>query len=145
MQGFERGLYNNASITINAQCLADDSANNAVTIYDDYMDGGSFNKMLLAGYEIQYSFQRYCGIQDVLFDLVTWFAAGEYDVDVFSGNVLKKLFFITGDLNNIGEIFYTTTLPATSNANAYFTLYSTVGQNIGNIFYIILGFSPLHV
>jgi hypothetical protein len=55
MQGFERGLYNNNSIAIKSMCLADDSAKNAVAIYDDYMDGGSFSKMLLAAYDFQYS------------------------------------------------------------------------------------------
>ena len=60
--------------------------------------------------------------------------------DTMKQNTLRKLFFITGGLNNIGEIFYTTTFPAITNSNAYFTLYQSIGLNIGNIFFIVLGF-----
>ena len=140
--GINQGLYKNNSLTLNANCLADDSAHNAMTLYDNYRNGSIDNtlEVILAVYNLHYSVDKYCGIVEVDHDIVNYLAAGKFTWANLFDNFIKKLFTVTGALNNIGEIFFTTTLPAQTNVAAYFTLYNTVGLNIGSILNIILSF-----
>lgn len=140
--GINQGLHKNNSITLNTNCLADDSAINAMTIYDGYLNG-SLNdglEILLAAYNLHYSVDKYCGVVELNHDMVNFLAEGKFTFSNLFDNFIKKLFTVTGALNNIGEIFFTTTLPAESNTAAYFTLYNTVGLNIGSILNIVLGY-----
>jgi hypothetical protein len=135
LQGFERGLYGNSTITINALCLADDSANNVITIFDQYEHSDISNtfSVFLATYNLQYSLDKFCGTQDIVFDLVNFLADKHYSLADFNSNVGLKFFTFTGAFNNIGLDFYTNGLPPTSDTTAYFNLYQTVGLNLGNV------------
>ena len=106
-------------------CLADDSSKNAMKVYDDYMtpdakDGFYF---FLAMYNFMFSFNRYCGVQDVVYDAINWIADANFTPQDLGKNFMLKLFTVTGALNNIGMIFYTTTLPPISDSGSYFTIY----------------------
>ena len=72
--------------------------------------------------------------------MVNFLADGKFTFANLFDNFVKKLFTVTGAINNIGEIYFTSTMPDESNAAAYFTLYQTVGLNVGSIFNTILGF-----
>ena len=127
-------------------CFADDSTTNALVVYDDYMSNDEFSDSLnfmLAFYNFMFSMNRYCGIQDVVYDSVNWLAVANFTYADLISNFMMKLFTITGALNNVGLIFYTTELPPTSDSNSYFTIYQTVGLNIGNVLRIILGFKKV--
>lgn len=128
-QGFERGLYGNSTLNVSSLCLAEDSATNAVLVYDDYVNGNIADifTTVLAAYNFQYSLNQHCGINDVTYDLLNFLGTANFTFANLINGFMLKFFTITGALNNIGMIFYTSTLPPISNSNAYFTIYQTVG------------------
>jgi hypothetical protein len=147
LQGYERGLYNNSTLNVSAKCLASDSTSNAILMWDDYKNDNVADAFdfLVAAYNFQYSLNEFCGIQDVTYDTINFLAASDISIDTFFSSFMKKFFTITGALNNIGSIFYTTTLPPTSNSAAYFTIYQTIGLNLGNVVNTVLGFKVVAV
>ena len=65
--GINQGLYKNSSHTLNTNCLNDDSAHNAMILYDDYVNGslGDALEFVLAAYNLQYSVDKYCGVVEL--------------------------------------------------------------------------------
>lgn len=115
-------------------------------IYDEYEDGTSIEDPLgsfLAVYNLHYSLNKFCAINDVQHDIVNYLAAGKFTMSSLFDQFLKKFFTITGALNTIGEIFFTTALPPTTDVNGYFNIYQTIGVNIGSVINTVLGFKKI--
>ena len=132
-------------MTISPQCLGDDSAKNAMAVYDDYENTNVTDVVGsgLAIYNLHYSMNKYCPIQDVQYDIVNFLAAGKFTFAKLFDNFLKKFFTVTGALNTIGEIYFTTDLPPMTDVKSYFTIYQTIGVNIGGVINIVLGFQKI--
>lgn len=115
-----------------------------MAIYEEIMNPEIESDILgafLAAYNFHYSMEKYCGIQDVNHDVVNFLAEGKFTLHHLLNNFIKKFFTVTGALNNIGEIYFTTDFPAPSDTTSYFNIYETIGSNIGGVANTILGFT----
>ena len=63
-------------------------------------------KTVSAVYQMMYTFDKYCNLKDIIYDVTAWCLSGNLAFEMVGQNLLSKVFVITGSVNSlIAEIY----------------------------------------
>ena len=108
LEGFSQGFYSSPKFRISKQCL-DKQFSDDIRLLNDMSNGFTDSnglKIVSAVYQMMYTFDKYCNLKDIIYDVTEWCLSGNLSFEMVGQNLLSKVFVITGSVNSlIAEIY----------------------------------------
>jgi hypothetical protein len=103
LDGFIKGLYNNNTEAISTSCM-DQSTLDKILKISSVLESGDVMelfKSLSLVYQVTFTFDKKCRLQEIGYELTTWCVRANCSVDTIGANFAKNIFAFTGALNEI--------------------------------------------
>jgi hypothetical protein len=144
LQGFERGIYNNKSLTLPSLCMDDWSFKVFVKAYNKFISGSYMGILVMTPelMEVQYLIDRQCSTGLLFFELTQWCYISNCTQNSLQINFLDNIFVVTKMLNDVAaEIAKGKSINFLDLTDCFAT-YENLGSDLGNSGRLILGFNP---
>ena len=147
LDGFSKGLYSNNSEGVSKSCMDQETTNQIMAI-DKSISGGDILdifKHLSVVYQIAYTFDKKCRLQELEFELTTWCVRTECSVNSLGSNFTKNIFSLTGAINEVAQILFAVFGGAGEldydDLEEGFDTFSNLGKNLGKMSRVVLNFT----
>ncbi|CDW72491.1 UNKNOWN [Stylonychia lemnae] len=143
IQGFQRGLYNNGNFKISDQCLQSSFNDNMLKVEEAISSANYFNMIAAASpiYQVAYNLQKSCNLNELSWMLMSVCEKGTCNVNQISANIVKNLFFITGSMNTIVELYVDGLKIKLNNLEQCESNFNEMGSEVGRIVRLLFGFN----
>jgi len=108
LDGFQKGLYNNNSLSLKSTCMDETSLQSIITLEDLLSAGdiGGLFKSSSAFFNLAYSFDKACDLNEMIYQSVQWAYQNGTTLDQIQANFQSNLFTLTGALNEVFSVFF---------------------------------------
>eukprot|EP00347_Sterkiella_histriomuscorum_P014144 403361995 len=148
LQGFQQGILNNKTFSLNPQCLDETFIGSFIKIEDavSAFDIGRLFGSMGDIYQIGYNLDKSCNFNELFYMLGQYCYKTNCNFDDIQKNLLSNLFTLTGSINNIADLMFSNgKTQDLTDLSTCFTTFNGVGSDVGKIFRAILKFDPTKV